>query len=147
MIFVSVALFSFAAILAGADSTTKPAEPAGEKKVTKSGLTIIKTGGGEGGVREGDFVWVHYVGTLADGTKFDSSRDRGEPYDFMVGKGDVIKGWDEGVIGMKVGEKRKLIVPPNLAYGNQARGDIIPANATLTFDIELMGLRLMEPPK
>src|SRR3954470_3352695 len=104
-------IFSFivlgaTALLIAAEASTQPA--AGEKQVTKSGLTIIKTGQGDDTVKAGDQIWVHYTGKLTDGTKFDSSYDRGEPYDLIIGKGDVIKGWDEGIIGMKVGEKRQL---------------------------------------
>jgi FKBP-type peptidyl-prolyl cis-trans isomerase len=94
--------------------------------------------------KEGDVVAAHYSGTLADGTKFDSSYDRGEPYAFILGGGMVIKGWDLGLIGMKVGGKRKLVIPPELGYGNSGAGGIIPPNATLYFDIELMAV---ETPK
>jgi peptidylprolyl isomerase len=90
--------------------------------------------------RAGQTVRVHYVGRLLDGTKFDSSRDRGQPYEFALGEGRVIPGWDEGVASMHVGGRRKLIVPPSLAYGDQGAGDKIPPNATLVFDIELLGI-------
>jgi FKBP-type peptidyl-prolyl cis-trans isomerase len=88
----------------------------------------------------GKKVSVNYVGTLSDGTKFDSSYDRNEPFEFTLGGGEVIKGWDQGVVGMKVGGKRKLVIPPDLGYGAQANGKI-PANSTLVFEIELLGVK------
>jgi len=87
----------------------------------------------------GNQLSMHYTGTLqSDGTKFDSSVDRNEPFKFQLGVGQVIKGWDEGIVGMCVGEKRKLVVPPELGYGDQGAGDVIPGGATLVFDIELL---------
>merc|ERR1712202_97209 len=88
--------------------------------------------------RNGDMLSMHYTGTLEDGKKFDSSYDRSEPFKFQIGVGQVIKGWEEGVLGMCVGEKRRLIVPPALGYGDQGAGDIIPGGATLFFDVELI---------
>lgn len=98
----------------------------------------LKVGTG-GEVHGGDYVLIHYVGSLEDGTKFDSSYDRGEPFRTRIGVGEVIEGWDMGVIGMKVGGKRKLIVPPKLGYGDQAVG-AVPADSTLIFDLELVGI-------
>lgn len=88
----------------------------------------------------GDSVSVHYTGTLTDGTKFDSSLDRGAPFEFVVGSGMVIQGWEQGIPGMKVGGKRHLVIPPSMGYGAQQMGSI-PANSTLVFDVELMGVK------
>jgi FKBP-type peptidyl-prolyl cis-trans isomerase len=109
---------------------------------TASGLKYIDILEGSGeGPRPGQSVTVHYTGTLEDGTKFDSSLDRGQPYTFQIGVGRVIKGWDEGVMSMKVGGKRKLIIPAHLGYGARGAGGVIPPNATLLFDVELISVR------
>ena len=100
----------------------------------------LVVGGGEEAVA-GKGVSVHYTGTLTDGSKFDSSLDRGQPFDFTLGAGMVIKGWDEGVAGMRVGGKRKLTIPPEKAYGARGFGNIIPPGSTLVFEIELLALR------
>jgi FKBP-type peptidyl-prolyl cis-trans isomerase FkpA len=91
--------------------------------------------------KQGDHVFVNYTGTLTNGTKFDSSYDRGEPIDFVLGKGQVIKGWDEGIQGMKVGEKKHLVIPPEKAYGASGIPGAIPPNATLVFDVELVDIQ------
>ena len=112
-------------------------------KTTASGLKYaIITPGKGAAAKKGQMVTVHYTGWLQkDGKKFDSSVDRKEPFSFSLGAGDVIKGWDEGVQGMKVGGVRKLTIPPTLGYGSRGAGGAIPANATLVFDVELLGVR------
>jgi len=109
---------------------------------TASGLTYedIETGTGTE-ARGGQKAKVHYTGWLKNGQKFDSSKDRDEPFEFMLGGGQVIKGWDEGVVGMKVGGKRKLTIPPDLGYGARGAGGVIPPNAELIFEVELLGVR------
>ncbi len=108
---------------------------------TESGLQYIVTEEGTGAAPQtGDKVQVHYTGTLDDGTKFDSSHDRGQPFEFSLGAGQVIKGWDEGIALMKVGGKATLIIPADLGYGASGAGGVIPPNATLHFDVELVGI-------
>lgn len=101
---------------------------------------ILKEGSGERQVEKGNSVTVHYTGTFEDGTKFDSSVDRNEPFTFMVGIGQVIQGWDQGLVGMKVGEKAKLTIPPEMGYGAQGIPGAIPPNSTLIFEIELISV-------
>ena len=95
--------------------------------------------------KTGDEVQVHYTGWLTDGTKFDSSVDRGQPFSFTLGVGMVIRGWDEGVVGMKVGGKRKLTIPAHMGYGARGAGGVIPPNATLVFEVELLGITEVPP--
>ncbi len=109
---------------------------------TPSGLKYedLKVGAGAE-AKAGQAVSVHYTGWLTDGKKFDSSKDRGQPFQFALGAGQVIKGWDEGVQGMKIGGTRKLTIPPGLGYGTRGAGNVIPPNATLIFEVELLGVK------
>lgn len=125
----------------GGDGDPKLMDDTGAVK-TASGLKYVDQSVGSGKVAEsGHMVSVHYTGWLTDGKKFDSSRDRDKPFQFPLGMGRVIKGWDEGVAGMKVGGKRKLIIPPELGYGAAGAGGAIPPNATLVFEVELLDVQ------
>ena len=127
----------------GPTTPAAPAQASGAKRTTPSGLTIVEVapGHGERAAAVGDTVYVHYTGRLqSTGAKFDSSYDRGEPIDFKLGSHQVIAGWEEGIAGMKEGEKRQLVIPPNLGYGIQQMGPI-PPNSTLVFDVELARIR------
>jgi FKBP-type peptidyl-prolyl cis-trans isomerase len=133
---------SATAVASEAGKAMEPSkDAAGKEIVTPSGLkyTDLKVGAGAE-AKAGDAVQVHYTGWLLDGTKFDSSHDRKVPFRFKLGAEQVIKGWDEGVAGMRVGGKRKLIIPSELGYGRQGAGGVIPPGATLVFEVELLGI-------
>ncbi len=123
-------------------SQSTPSSSEERPVTTPSGLTFIELAPGSGDLaRPGDVVDVHYRGTLADGTQFDSSHSRGQPIQFILGQGMVIAGWDEGVAMMRKGGKARLIIPPQLAYGSRGAGGVIPPNATLNFEVELVEIR------
>ena len=126
---------------AGGDASSPPT-PLGQPTKTASGLEYVTIKDGDGAsAKSGQTVVMHYVGTLADGTKFDSSRDRNRPFETVIGVGQVIRGWDEGVPGMKIGERRKLTIPSDLGYGPTGSPPKIPGGATLVFDVELMNIK------
>ena len=119
---------------------TKEDNQSNEEKMELK-IEVLQEGDGETVTKKGDTISVHYTGTLEDGTKFDSSIDRGEPFSFIIGAGQVIQGWEQGTLDMKVGEKRKLTIPSELGYGSRGAGVTIPPNATIIFDIELMDVQ------
>ena len=123
-----------------APAVTATTQPVPEPPDAKLGVVDVVVGSGQE-AKAGDHVSVHYVGTLPDGTEFDSSRKHGQPFEFQLGRGRVIKGWDQGVPGMKVGGRRKLTIPPSLGYGARGAGNLIPPNATLLFDVELLSIK------
>jgi len=142
------AALALVAALTGAcaGTTTASAQEVGKTVTTPSGLRIIDSQIGTGATpRTGQTCVMHYTGWLyqggAKGQKFDSSVDRGRPFEFPIGRGQVIPGWDEGVASMKVGGKRTLIIPPDLGYGARGAGGVIPPNATLIFEVELLGVK------
>lgn len=120
------------------DSQTQAVSPTSSVKELK--IEDEKLGDGVE-VKSGDTIVIHYTGTLENGQKFDSSLDRGQPFETQIGVGQVIKGWDQGVIGMKVGGKRKLTIPPDLAYGEKGKPEAIPPNSTLIFELELLEIK------
>ena len=123
---------------------TQKQEPVNQNNNQKNMDLKIETtqeGTGDKVTKAGDTISVHYTGKLEDGTKFDSSVDRGTPFDFTIGQGQVIAGWEQGLLDMKVGEKRTLTIPSEMGYGAQGAGGIIPPDATLIFEVELMGIK------
>ncbi|MBU6375075.1 MAG: FKBP-type peptidyl-prolyl cis-trans isomerase [Bdellovibrionales bacterium] len=127
---------------ATSSTTTGTTTAAPEANKSATGLKTEEIKEGTGAVAaNGMMVTVHYTGTLTDGKKFDSSLDRNEPFKFTLGAGQVIKGWDLGVAGMKVGGKRRLVIPPELGYGENGAGGVIPGNATLIFEVELLDVK------
>lgn len=144
MRFLIVLIVLALALLSPLEAAEKEKGPAQKENTVKtaSGLEYVDQVEGKGASpKKGQTVVVHYTGWLTDGKKFDSSRDRNEPFAFQIGVGQVIPGWDEGVMTMKVGGKRKLTIPPDLAYGKRGAGGVIPPNATLVFDVELLDIK------
>ena len=148
---ILICLLSFDLFMSQVSYSHSPAEKKGKLKMEKaqsekivttaSGLKYIdKVVGTGASPKQGQTVTVHYTGTLTNGTKFDSSVDRGQPFETQIGVGRVIKGWDEGVPGMKIGGKRRLTIPPDMGYGSQAVGNI-PPNSTLIFEVELLDIK------
>jgi FKBP-type peptidyl-prolyl cis-trans isomerase FkpA len=137
----SFIILGIVTMASGQEKNASPTKVTGKPTTTSSGLQYwdIVVGTGATAV-SGKAVKVHYTGWLTDGKKFDSSVDRGQPFSFSLGAGQVIKGWDEGVAGMKVGGKRQLRIPPELGYGARGAGGVIPPNATLVFDVELLDI-------
>lgn len=144
-IFILVVITGFVAVSFLGDRIQKSNSGTDENRSKEGGVDMLQTedileGKGEE-VKSGDTILVHYTGTLLDGTKFDSSLDRNEPFSFTLGAGEVIAGWDQGIVGMRVGGKRKLTIPPDLAYGQTGAGSQIPPNATLVFEVELLEMK------
>ncbi len=142
LITATLAVASCAFTLSTLRAEDAPAtQPAAKEVTTASGLKILDTKAPDATAKAGDRVWVHYIGKLENGTEFDNSYKRGEPLEFNLGQGKVIKGFDEGLQGMQVGQKRTLTIPSDIGYGAAGAPPAIPANATLVFEVELVGLK------
>lgn len=149
VIYVVVAVLVLAAVYFFVNSQNKNNEKPQSNNITNNNvkkmdelkIEVLKEGTGSVVTKAGDTIKVHYTGTLTDGKKFDSSVDRKEPFEFTVGAGQVIKGWDQGLLNMKIGEKRKLTIPSSLAYGSREISGLIPANSTLIFEVELLEIK------
>jgi peptidylprolyl isomerase len=142
LLILMAALLGACAPGASSGAAAPVAAKGGAMQTTPSGLQYEDLVVGNGATPQaGQTAQVHYTGWLDNGTKFDSSVDRGQPFEFRLGQGQVIKGWDEGVATMKVGGKRRLVIPPELGYGSRGAGGVIPPNARLTFEVELLGVR------
>ena len=145
----ALALFAVILSACGGDGKGKAPPSGGDFAIDSAALTKTESGlqyqdvkvGDGAEAKPGQTAVVHYTGWLTDGTKFDSSRDRGEPFSFPIGEGQVIRGWDEGVAGMKVGGRRKLLIPADLGYGEMGAPPVIPPAATLVFDVELLDVQ------
>ncbi len=139
---LAIILLGTSQFSAVASGTTNTPLKAHKTMTTESGLVYEDITTGTGATAQaGQMVSVHYTGWLTNGTKFDSSKDRNQPFSFQLGAGQVIRGWDEGVAGMQVGGVRKLTIPPQLGYGARGAGGVIPPNATLIFEVELLGVK------
>jgi len=139
---LAIILLSTSQFSAAVSDTQNTPLKAHKTMTTESGLVYEDITTGTGATAQaGQMVSVHYTGWLTNGTKFDSSKDRNQPFSFHLGAGQVIRGWDEGVAGMQVGGVRKLTIPPQLGYGARGAGGVIPPNATLIFEVELLGVK------
>lgn len=122
-------------------NTNQMANTNQNEQLTDVKIEILTAGGGEAVVKSGDLITVNYTGWLTNGIKFDSSLDQNQPFSFNIGAGQVIQGWDKGLLGMKIGEKRRITIPSEMGYGSSGAGGAIPPNATLIFEVELLGIK------